>query len=352
MSLPPSTAGQWDGLQSGSVQRALRRGLLDDGVLSHEEVVDIVRSTLSNGIVSASELHDLALVAAKSKSISPRSRKMLQTVVDRLKTYHGPYYLTSPRQMFAAEMVCDFLNRSGRSHFPKLDRDEIGVGMLMRIANPGILRQGEASLCGPTALMFSKISDNPGEYVRFAVDLYEKGQAKLGRLVIEPGKDVRSYLPPTYAIDQVDWLTMASIRDSENWLLDYDNADKEFAGITLPGELAHWFRLAGYSDVREETNLYFNKGTGTIDDANKLFAQGYRICVFINAQMLDAKEQTETSTIPNHWVVLQSAIARSGDKVSLEVFTWGEGKYRIPHSGDLTVHDFLNNFYGYVAGKP
>lgn len=174
----------------------------------------------------------------------------------------------------------------------------------------------------------------------------------MGRLLIEPGKDIRNYLPPVSAIAPIDWMTMASIRDSENWFLDYDNADKEFAGITMPGELAQWFRLAGYSDVREETNLYFRKGAGTVDDTNKLFNQGYRICVFINAQMLEATEQTETSRHADHWVVLRSPIARSGDNVSLKVFTWGQGEYQIPQRGDLSVHDFLNNFYGYVAGKP
>ena len=42
-------------------------------------------------------------------------------------------------------------------------------------------------------------------------------KAKLGRLSIEPGSDARNY-DPKGKIPQVDWLTMASIRDSENWL--------------------------------------------------------------------------------------------------------------------------------------
>jgi hypothetical protein len=254
--------------------------------------------------------------------------------------------------VFAANMTCDFLQRSGRSYFPRLDRDEVGVGMLMRIASPGILKQGDASLCGPAALLFNVVSDNPVMYARFAIDLYEKGKAKIGRLLIEPGKDVRSYLPSPAAIHPVDWMTMASVRDSENWLLDYDSAEKEFAGITMPGELAHWFRLAGYSDVREETNVYFTKGTGTLDDASGLFAKGYRVVMFIAMQMLEAKNQTKSSTIPDHWVVLRSQIDRSGGKVKMKVFTWGYGEYQVPQAGDLSLDDFSKNFYGYVAGKP
>jgi len=356
----PTPPRQWDALTTGSVKRALREGLDDDMKLSHAEVVNIVRSTLSDGIVSANEVNDLVTVSTTSKSIPPRSRKMLDTFVDKIRKTSGgkgPYNLPSDKHKFAAGMVCDFLERSGASRFPRLDREEVGVGMLMRIANPGIMKQEESSLCGPAALLFNVVSDNPVAYARFAIDLYEKGKASLYRLEIEPDEDVRNYRPVATkdyaAMDHVDWMTMASIRDSENWFLDYDTAEKETAGMTLPGELSHWFRRAGYSDVREETNLVANKGTGTIDDANRLFGQGYRVCLFIGINMLNEKHQSEGSLTAEHWVVQRSPIDRSNGKVRLQVFSWGEGAYQIPPgSKDLSVGDFLDNFYGYVAGKP
>ena len=347
--------GQWDALTTASVKKALRAGLDDDMTLSHAEVVNIVRSTLSDGSVFASEVNDLATVSSKAKSLTPRSRRMLDLFVNKMRTTYrgkGPYTLPSDRHQLAAGMACDFLERSGPSRFKSLDRDDVGVGMLMRIANPGLLNQDEASLCGPAAMLFGVAADNPVMYARFAIDLYEKGKASLYRLEIKPGKDVRDYQPPA-SMDQVDWMTMASIRDSENAFFDYDVAAKEFAGITLPGELAHWFRRAGYADVREETNLVANKGTGTIDGANKLFGQGYRVCLFIGINMLSEKVQSKGSWTAEHWVVLRSLIDRSNGKVALTVFTWGEGEYQIPHgSKDLSVGDFLDNFYGYVAGKP
>jgi hypothetical protein len=155
-------------------------------------------------------------------------------------------------------------------------------------------------------------------------------------------------------MDQVDWMTMASLRDSENFLLDYDDAKKQFAGITTPGGLADWFRRAGYSDVQEETNLEFHKGSGTLDDANKLFDKGYRICLFIRAEMLTEAEQSQSGSILDaHWAVQRSRIDVAAGKVRLKVFTWGEGEYQIPHgSKDLSLGDFLDNFYGYVAARP
>jgi hypothetical protein len=346
--------GQWDSIKSRSVNSGLRRGLLDDGRLSHSEVVDLIRATLDDGIVTDDELADLTTVADKSRSIPVRSRSMLQGFVSRVHSTvggRGPFSLSSPQQMFAADMVCDFLRRSGRSAFPNLDRDDVGIGLLMRIANPGVIRQGDSSLCGPTALVFNVASDQPVQYARYAIDLYEKGKATIGRLSVEPRKVVRSYSPPIGSIHPTDWLTTASLRDSENGFFPYGSVEKEFAGMTLPGDLADWFRKAGYSDVREETNLKFTKGAGAIDDANRLYGDHYHVCLFINSQMLKAKEQTESSHVPDHWVVLRSPITRSGGKVRLTVFTWGQGDYQIPKGDDLSEGDFLNNFYGHVAAK-
>jgi hypothetical protein len=346
--------GQWDKLGSNSVKRGLRMGMNDDDRLSHEESVDMLWETLRNGTLSMTEVNDLDVVATQSRSISPWSRAMLNTFVSQAReaiAHHGPYRLYTLKQQFAAEMVCNFLKRPSRKHFPNLNQNEIGAGLLMRIAHPGILDQGAASLCGPTALMHSVASDRPGEYARFAIDLYEYGKAKLGRLMIEPGKDARNY-SPNGKIPPVDWLTMASIRDSENAFFDYDDADKEFAGITLPGELANWFRRAGYSDVKNVTNVVFNKGGGTLDEADRLYAAGYRVCLFIGINMLSGRDQTSGSTTAEHWVVLRSPITRTGENVRLTVFTWGSGNHEVPQSGTLSLENFYRNFYGFVAAKP
>ncbi|MGL5735025.1 MAG: hypothetical protein ACRCYS_09185, partial [Beijerinckiaceae bacterium] len=165
-------------------------------------------------------------------------------------------------------------------------------------------------------------------------------------------EDVRNFTPPS-SMAHVDWLTMASLRDSENVFFDYDESSDALAGITMPGELAKWFRRAGYQSVKEETNLVMNKSAKAIDAANKLYAQGYRVCLFINAQMLSAGAQDKFSFVPNHWVVLTSPITMSGGKIQMTVFSWGDGEHAIPNdpAKPLAVDDFIDNFYGYVAAK-
>jgi hypothetical protein len=349
----PPAAGSWGEFKSGSVQRALREALMDDHLLSQSKVVEILRATLANGVISASELADLEMVATKSKSIMDRSKEMILYLVSEVggRFGHPPIKFDSKSQLFAANMVCDFLKMRNHTRWTNLDRDEVGIGILLRIAKPGILHQRNASLCGPSSLLFTLLLDQPIQYARYAIDMYEKGYAHIGRIFIKPSP--RIFLAKLASIDPVDWITMASLRDSENWILDYQTASREFAGITLPGELADWFRRAGYSDVRQDANvLRHQRGTENMDEASRLFASGYRVCLFIGGDMIEADNQTNSATLPDHWVPLVSPIDRSGDHVKCTVHNWGDGATAIPQGKPLSLNDFLMNYYGYVAAHP
>jgi hypothetical protein len=364
----PGTGGQWGEFQSGSVPRALRAALQDNHFLSHVMVVEILRATLSNGTVSTSELADLKMLAEKSKSIMERSQKLLESFVkdasDQI-TRHRPYRLNSAG-VYAANRVCDFLRRRGHGQWPTLDRDEVGVGILMRLAYPGLLRQGGANLCGPAAMLFSVLNDHPLTYALYAIDLYEKGEAKLNRLSVEPSSDVRHYFSAS-KIDAVDWLTMASLRSSENWFLADHLGDptgerwwgdkrEGLFGATTQMEMAWWFGQAGYRDIREDANIArHQRDTSNMDEASRLFAAGYRVCLLIDYQMIQTWHQSESGSMmlmDRHWVVLRSTIDRSGGNVKMTIFTWGDENYQVPQSGALPLDDFLMNYYGYVAAMP
>src|SRR3954468_23573860 len=132
----PKATGQWGEFQSGSVPRALGDALADTHFLNQVKVVEILRSTLRNGTVSTSELADLKMLAAKSRSIMPRSQTMLELFVKEAtakieNAKFGPYRLVPSPRVYAANLVCDFLGRSGHGQWPHLDRDEVGVGMLI-----------------------------------------------------------------------------------------------------------------------------------------------------------------------------------------------------------------------------
>jgi hypothetical protein len=46
-----------------------------------------------------------------------------------------------------------------------------------------------------------------------------------------------------------DWIILASIRDSENWLFDVESDKDQWASGTSLGEIEDWFKEAGYTDV-------------------------------------------------------------------------------------------------------
>jgi hypothetical protein len=90
-----------------------------------------------------------------------------------------------------------------------------------------------------------------------------------------------------------------------------------------------------------------------MDEASRLFSAGYRVCLLIGSNLIDTTKQAESSDIrDDHWVVLQSAIDRSGGNVKMIIFTWGDQNRQVPQSGVLPLDDFLMNYYGYVAAKP
>lgn len=82
--------------------------------------------------------------------------------------------------------------------------------------------------------------------------LWETGQTKIGELEIKPSLDGCRKVKNYYALDgspnipPIDWITLASLRESENLKLKLNDPEQEVAGITTPMELERWFRKSGF----------------------------------------------------------------------------------------------------------
>ncbi|CBJ80889.1 hypothetical protein XBJ1_3780 [Xenorhabdus bovienii SS-2004] len=86
-------------------------------------------------------------------------------------------------------------------------------------------------------------------------------------------------------ISGLDWLTLASLRDSENMIMSYDEVDDELAGITMWGKLTEWFEKSGYEKVFSNVGLSHSN----IDDIVTLsdyYNKGYHVVTLISAGML------------------------------------------------------------------
>lgn len=233
--------------------------------------------------------------------------------------------------------------------FPKISRREFYQTLSERTNDPSKIHQRGSSLCGPASLLYLTGLHYPSRYSNFLAQLYEEGAASLGALRVEPGEDCRNY-DPAGKIAGADWVGLAGIRDSENWLFDYDEVEDAFAGITMPGTLAKWLGKAGFANIQEETNILFCKGEDNLREADAEFRAGRNVCLLVNATGIE-NVATGRSIIPNHWVVLTSPIVFNGPNLKFSIFTWGEGKYAIPQGGGsiYPTKDFLNYYYGYIA---
>lgn len=250
----------------------------------------------------------------------------------------------------AKKILDDFEKSPGSGSWPHLKSADIISGARARLDDPGKIRQGAASLCGPASLLFCLILNDPKAYAWYVTHLWTNGSAKIGTLDVKPGLSLRTYDPPASKIAPVDWMTLASIRDSENAVLSYDSVDVAAGGITMPGTLSGWFSKVGIGSGKNVTNVVFTKGKSDIEDAERLRATMNHVCLFINADMLDSAKQDNKSVIPNHWVVLSGPVSfLDKDRIVFTVFTWGNGSRAVPTTGDLSLSSFLKNFYGFVS---
>jgi len=78
------------------------------------------------------------------------------------------------------------------------------------------INQESTPLCGPAAFMHCIASDRPADYVNYVLDLAEAGEARLGGLSVKTSADCRNAVVAKDIIDPVDWVALASLRDTTN----------------------------------------------------------------------------------------------------------------------------------------
>jgi hypothetical protein len=268
----------------------------------------------------------------------------------------------------AIGLVNDFRTR-GLCTWGAIRREQLAEGLIVRINDPKQISSAASQLCGAASVVYNLAQADPSAYAKLAIDLYEKAEGKVKSLTIKPSADLRKTAVPG-GNDPADWIVLASLRDSENWVFTYHGDERwkvpffggsadDAKAIQMPHTVAAWFTSFGYSDVKNVTNLLFTKDWDDVRDADRLYRGGYKVSLFISANMLHAATQGDASTIPDHWVVMASPVLSStihldpAATISATVYTWGGVRdvHENP-SQKMTVKQFLGNFYGYVAAKP
>ena len=244
------------------------------------------------------------------------------------------------------------------------DRSKFEDQVSSRVNYSSFPDQGRTSLCGPASFFYCLQMDRPDVYKQAAIELWMQGKTKIGTLDITPGDGCKHpkgsfYFSGSERISGLDWITLASLRDSENSIMSYDDIDDEVAGITMWGKITEWFEKSGY------VKIYTNVGLGrcSIEDVARLSEyadNGFKVVCLISPGMLFDFGSDDTSS-KNHCVVWAGALKNANGKAitknsppdeifNLKLFSWGAVKNQIKLNKNLEY--VRKHIFGWVVFKP
>lgn len=257
-----------------------------------------------------------------------------------------------------------FISRQHPLNSPKdpFTAAKVNAEFAKRMAHKTYPAQGASSLCGPAALFYCLLIDHPKLYKQAIGELWKDGKTTINDLKIEPS--IRAKNPKDLfdeedelRISAIDWMTLASLRDSANNIMAYGSPFSQAAGVTLPVDIIDWFKKAGYRHV---DTLIFDNPTNIIKINDYQDNSNYHVISLINSGFI-SKQSLPTVNLPNHWVVWTDKLRNSdgspirsdikpSDAIKLKLFTWGE--IARPLKSDLTFSEFQKyHFQAIVVGK-
>lgn len=212
-------------------------------------------------------------------------------------------------------------------------------------------------LCGPAAYFFCLLNSRPDIYKTIVKKLWETGNVKVGSLEITPKINGARLVSNFYyengnpRIPPIDWITLASLRDSENKVLpvkSYDSAIIDgslggWAGITMASDMKSWLQNTGFTVIEEYSNMT-GANYGIIYEINKHAGHDNYIISLTSSDIL---EGSNSARVPNHWIVwtdklrTKDGVPFSGSSLltlknlKLCLFSWGEVGYKLKPSVDV-----------------
>lgn len=226
--------------------------------------------------------------------------------------------------------------------------------------------QDQSMFCGPAALFYCIQQDRPDLYQQIINELWQSGKTKIGSLKMEVDNSVRH--PKGFfrengkpKIPAIDWITMASLRDTENTALFSINSPSagflwwNWAGaVTMWNVLEKWFKKAGASKKYDNISIA-HSNLQDICNLNKYINEDTHLVTLIGSGML----AEDNPQFKNHWIVWKDKlkVKNSEEKeeevtistplsslIALEIFSWGKVENRIRNG--LTLGEFLKYIYG------
>ena len=216
--------------------------------------------------------------------------------------------------------------------------------------------QQETSLCGPAAFFYALLKDRPDLYTQAIIDLWETGETTIGQLHIKPSYGCRN--PKNFSdtaagdrISAIDWISLASLRDSENALLDYDSPSDQVSGITLPSKVESWFTKAGATVVFDNIQFRGHINQEKLLELLSYLSPQHHVTSLVCASMVEGG----AGVGKNHWIVWEGAPQTQNGEidqttapeekiVDSQMFSWGYVSHQVTRS--YTLGQLVKDIYG------
>lgn len=250
----------------------------------------------------------------------------------------------------AVSAIDEFAKSSAPGVWAFLDKATIVADLRSRVNDPFQINQGGQPFCGPAAVLFELVRKQPLRYVRICQSLFETGYFQAASHWISAPNELQQASRGDLHMSQVDWMVLATLRQSENLLFAVEpNAPeliRNLAGMTKSWEMRGWIKeILGYRKSEYYHAYLMNDESALNQTATAIQAGGVAFALITAEGML----QTNPPPIPfpSHWVSLVGNIAVTNGQVSLDVYTWSKKLHL-----DLTLSSFKKYFWAAVTGIP
>lgn len=250
----------------------------------------------------------------------------------------------------ALEAIEGFAKSSAPSAWAFLDKATIVADLRSRVSDPFQINQGGQPFCGPAAVLFELVRKQPLRYVRIYQSLFETGYFQAANHWLSAPNELRQASRGDLHMSQVDWMVLATLRQSENLLFPVEpNAPdmiRNLAGMTKSWEMRGWIKeILGYRKS-EYYHAYLMNDVSALNQAAAAIQAGGVAFALITAEgML----QTNPPPIPfpSHWIALLGNVLVTNSQVSFDIYTWSKKLHL-----DLDLPSFKKYFWATVTGIP
>lgn len=220
---------------------------------------------------------------------------------------------------------------------------------------PTYPHQSDTSLCGPAAFFYALLMDRPDLYTQAITELWETGETTIGSLYIKPSYGCRnpknlSYRREGDRILAIDWISLASLRDSENNLMEYDSPDDKVPGITPPWTIESWFARSGAIEIFSDIQFSSTSLSRFLELLTYLGPQ-HHVVSLVSASMVEGG----IGAGKNHWIVWEDLPKTSSGTITATtptneqitdslLFSWGYVRHHV--SRGFTVRHLLSDVFG------